>query len=83
MICTPVLESSVDIVVPATRMPSITTFPPLDVSVRSAFEGDCKVEPVAVRSPRDEPPPPADTSVPPGVTPSPNLRLPVSTSTAR
>ena len=50
--------------------------------VISPFEGADNVDPTALRSPKleEEPPP---TSVPPGVTPSPILKLPVSTSTAR
>ena len=52
----PGLESSVDIVVPATRIPSITTFPPLEVSVRSALLGAERVDPIAVKSPRVLPP---------------------------
>ena len=85
-ISTPGDESSVEIVVPATRIPSITTFPLLDTRVKSAFEGADKVDPVAVKSPKllaDPPPPLPLTSVPPAVTPSPILKLPVSTSTAR
>ena len=51
--CTPALESSVDIVVPATLIPSITTFPLLDVNVRSALLGAAMVEPTNERSPID------------------------------
>ena len=56
---------------------------PAVLNVRSALLGAVIVEPIAARSPRLDEPPPPPTSVPPAVTPSPILRLPVSTSTAR
>ena len=47
----PGLESSVESVVPATLMPSMTTFPLLELRVRSALLGDAIVEPMNERSP--------------------------------
>ena len=49
----PGVESSVDNVVPATFIPSITTFPLLELSVRSALDGDSIDEPTIERSPID------------------------------
>ena len=46
----PGVESSVDSVVPATLIPSITTFPLLEVKVRSALLGAPIVDPVNVKS---------------------------------
>ena len=47
----PADESSVDIVVPANLNPSTTTFPPLELSVRSAVDGDSIDDPTMDRSP--------------------------------
>ena len=82
------LSSSRIVVTPAPeptwKVSFIITEPVPDVcKVISAFEGADKVDPTALRSPKLEEDPPPPTSVPPAVTPSPILRLPVSTSTAR
>ena len=81
----PGLESSVDIVVPATRIPSITTFPLLEISVRSALLGADIVEPIAVKSPKLLLPPPPPlivivlvAPVPLAVTPSPTKLIVVA-----
>ena len=59
---------------------------PPTAKLRSALLGADSVEPTAVKSPRlvddPPPPPPVATEIPPAVDPSPNLKLPESTSTA-
>ena len=61
---------------------------PATAKFKSALLGADSVEPVADKSPRlvaapPPPPPPVATEIPPAVDPSPNLKLPESTSTAR
>ena len=51
--CIPVLESSVDKVVPATLIPSMTTFPLLEFNVRSALDGAKIDDPTIERSPNE------------------------------
>ena len=70
---------------PILKLSFITTAPAPEVcKIRSALVGAVNVDPVAERSPKLlEPPPPVLIATPPGVTPSPRARLPLSTSTTR